>query len=103
MSRRVERGEPTGSPSAEQGFALRLDTMSESEEQQIRFWEQAKGLRDSRRFAVGYISGFHTQQTPSRIEPAPSPSNHSQKNRLRSFFIYNPRNPFPSSRQQYHI
>jgi len=67
MSRRVERGEPTGSPSAEQGFALRLDTMSESEEQQIRFWEQAKGLRDSRRFAVGYISGFHTQQTPSRI------------------------------------
>jgi len=33
----VERGEPIGSPLAEQGFALRLDPTSESEEQQIRF------------------------------------------------------------------
>ena len=35
---------------AEQGFALRLDPTSESEDKQIRFWEQAIGLRDSRRF-----------------------------------------------------
>ena len=39
----------------------------ESEEEQIRFWEQAEGLRDSRRFAVGFFSGFRTQQPSSRI------------------------------------
>ena len=49
----VEQGEPIGSPSAEQGFALRLDPTGESEEQQIRFWEPEG--RDSRRFAVGFI------------------------------------------------
>ena len=40
----------------------RLDPTSEREDQQIRFWEQAKGLRDSRRFAVG----FSHASTPSR-------------------------------------
>ena len=33
----------------------------ESEDQQIRFFEQANGLRDSRRFAVCFFSCFHTQ------------------------------------------
>ncbi len=36
------------------------DPTSEREDQQILFWEQAKGLRDSRRFAVGFFSCVHT-------------------------------------------
>ncbi|WP_318261595.1 hypothetical protein, partial [Methanocorpusculum parvum] len=39
----------------------------ESEDKQIRFWEQAKGLRDSRRFAVGFFSRVHTFPSSFRI------------------------------------
>ena len=59
----VEGGLTRRGASAEQGFALR--ETCESEDKQIRFWEPEG--RDSRRFAVGFISCFHIQPSPSRI------------------------------------
>jgi len=49
----------------------RLDPTSEREDQQIRFWEQAKGLRDSRRFAVGF-SHVSTLMPYTNLEYAPA-------------------------------
>ena len=47
----------------------------ESEDMQIRFWEQAKGLRDSRRFAVGFFmrpkipASFFQMEATVKISP----------------------------------
>jgi len=52
----------------DEGMSKTAKLDCESEEKQIRFWEQAKGLRDSRRFAVGFSHASTPSHLPSELD-----------------------------------